>query len=289
MKPHDLMNVGALMLVLVLVPATASAQRGGRHHGGHHGGRAMVRPVVIVGQPVAVRPAVVKPVVVAPPVIVRELIIGGWGPSGSFGHSGFGSMPIRTGFGTLPVRTGFETAPVRTGFGIETRLGPAPVTIGGRHAFRSKGFRGFKQRHVGSGVIVVGYPVPYPYSYLPYGFTISSAGLYLPPLEHRSGIDGAAGVTAGASTYWTDLSNETGATSGLSFAVSPAAAEVYVDDVYAGTVQDFSADREPLMVVPGWHRVELRAPGFRTITLDVTLAAGQVIPYEGGLDQLRSY
>ena len=71
--------------------------------------------------------------------------------------------------------------------------------------------------------------------------------------------------------------------------MSPASAEVFVDGAYVGTVQDFWADLPPLMIVPGSHRIELRAAGYRTVTLDVTTTAGQVIPYAGELQPLRAY
>jgi hypothetical protein len=31
------------------------------------------------------------------------------------------------------------------------------------------------------------------------------------------------------------------------------------------------------------HRIELRAPGYVTALFDVTINAGQVLPYQGGL------
>jgi hypothetical protein len=254
MKSRSLPVVAALMLALVLVPVAASAQRAS---GRHHGGRAIARPPVIVGQPVVVRPTVV----VVPPVAVR---------------TGFGTRPVRTGFGTTP--------PVRTGFGVEARVAPVPVTIGRRHGFTSKDFRAHKPVRV---VIMVGYAVPSSYAYPPpYDVTTSSAG-------HPSGpsnitVYGDDGVSAGLSTNSADLVNDTSASGGLNFEVSPAVAEVHVDGVYVGTVQDFSAD-EPLRVSPGSHWIELRAPGYRTSTFEVSIAGGQVSPYHGALERLRPY
>jgi PEGA domain-containing protein len=275
---------GAVVLALVTMPATASAQRDGRHHGEHHGGRAVAAPVAIVGQLVVVPPTVVYPVV-APPVVVQPPISVGWETPRSFPGSGFGSVPVRTGFGALPVRTGFENTAVRTGFGVPTLLAPGPVTIDRRQGVRSPGFRAVKPRHVQT--IVVGYAVPYSYVYPVYPpYDMTSPPAYYPtPSGDQNGVQHGRGVSASASTYWMDLANEPGASSGLTFNVSPARTEVYVDGVYTGIVQDFSIDR-PLMVVPGSHGVELRAPGYRTIVLDVNIVAGQVIPYEG---ELRPY
>ena len=257
MKSHKLLTGGALMVMLVLMPAAASAQRGS---GGQHGGRAVVQPVVIVGQPIAV--TVAERVVVAPQVVVRRPII------------------RRT--------VGFGMTPVRTGFGVQTRLAPVPVAIGRREASRSNGFRAVKPRHVAGGVVVVAYPVPYLYAYPPqYGGTTSSAG----STSHRSNITvyGAGGVSEGPLTYSADLANEAGASSGLRFEISPAVADIYVDGTYVGTVQHFSAESEPLVVVPGSHRIDLLAPGYRTTSLEVTIAVGQIIRYEGELEPLRPY
>ena len=280
MKSRSLLLVGALMLALVPVPAAASAQRGS---GRHHGGRAIARPLVIVRQPVAVRPTVV----VVQPVVVRRPIIGR--SPRSFGRSSLGSIPVRMGFGRRPVRTGFgTTTSVRTGFGVEARLAPVPVTIGRRHGFKSKDFRAHKPGRVVGGTIVVGYPVPYWYTYPPpYGVTTSSAGH--PSRPSNITVYGADGVSAGLSTYSVDLVNDTSASGGLNFEVSPADAEVYVGGMYMGTVQDFSADDEPLRATPGSHRIELRAPGYRTSTFDVSIVGGQATLYQGALKRLRPY
>jgi hypothetical protein len=263
MKSRSLLIVGALMLALVPLPAAASAQRGS---GRHHGGRALAGPLVIVGQPVAVRPTVV----VVPPVVVRRPIIGRAVPPRIFDRSSFGSIPVRTGFG------------------VEARPMPVPATIGRRHGFKSKGLRPHKPGRVVGGTIVVGYPVPYSYAYPPpYGVTTSSAGH--PSRPSNITVFGADGVSAGLPSYSADLVNDTSASGGLNFEVSPAVAEVYVDGIYMGTVQDFPADGEPLRVTPGSHWIELRASGYRTRMFDVSIASGQVTPYQGALEQLRPY
>jgi hypothetical protein len=288
MKVDGLVGATAV-LVLVLLPATVNAQRaGGRHHDGHDGSKSVERSAG--KQPATVQPAVVKDVAIGQPSVVRQPIVAGWELQAPTWRTGFGTMPVRTGFGTLPVRTGFETAaPVRTGFEPQTGLMPVPASIAGQQAFKSKRIHRHKQ---GTGVIVVGIPVlvPYPYAYLPqYGVTTSPAGPFFPPPLRQNAVQGAVGVSAGPSTYWMDLANETGAASGLTFNVSPASTQVYLNGSYVGTVQDFSTDGQPLLVMPGSHRLELRVRGYRTIALDVTLAAGQVVPYEGALEQLRPY
>ena len=283
------------MFALVLLPETASAQRGSGRHQGGHGVRAGGRQVVITRQPI-VRDAIVKP-----HVIVRQPIVAGSVPKGSFGRIGFGTVPVRTGFGTVPVRTGFEVAPFGTGFVhtgtgfVQTRRVPGQFVRGSRHAFVSKGFREHNRGRFFRGGVVIGAPVyphypyyPYPYVYPQYGYPTAPGyypQTYSPPQTY-GGDYGAGGISAGLSTYFMDLGNVN--QSGLTFEVSPATAEVFVDGVYVGTVQDFSAGRA-LTVVAGTHRVELHAPGYRPATFDVALTAGQVVPYQGELQPLRPY
>ena len=42
---------------------------------------------------------------------------------------------------------------------------------------------------------------------------------------------------------------------------------------------------QPLVLVAGRHRVELRAPGYQTTAFEVDIIAGQVIPYLGTLQR----
>ena len=296
-KLHKLLSVGAVISMLVLMPATVDAQRGsGRSHAGR-GVRSVGGSGVIVGGPV-VRGTVVRPAVVRPHVTVRQPIVVGSVPAGHFGRIGFGRVP---GFGTFPVRTGFEVAPFGTGFVhsgtgfVHTRPVPGQFVHGSRQAFVSKRFREHKRGQAFWGG-VVGYPVypyypyyAYPYVYPQYDYP--TAPDYYPPQTYSppqtyGGDYGAPGVAAGLSTYFMELGNQNQA--GFTFDVWPVTAEVFVDGVYVGIVQDFSAGRA-LTVVPGTHRIDLQAAGFRTATFDVALAAGQVVPYQGDLQPLRPY
>ena len=38
-----------------------------------------------------------------------------------------------------------------------------------------------------------------------------------------------------------------------------------------------------LTVLAGAHRIEVEAPGYRPMVFDVTIAPGQLIPYEGDM------
>jgi hypothetical protein len=70
---------------------------------------------------------------------------------------------------------------------------------------------------------------------------------------------------------------------GISLEITPADAEVYVDGSYAGLVQDFDGTQQPLTVTAGSHRLEVRAPGYEPLALDVNVNPGEVVPYRGDL------
>jgi len=70
---------------------------------------------------------------------------------------------------------------------------------------------------------------------------------------------------------------------GISFTVTPADTLVYVDNDYAGIASSFGTGSQTLALAAGSHRVELIAPGFEPVSFDVTVVAGQVIPYQASL------
>src|SRR4051812_34917480 len=70
---------------------------------------------------------------------------------------------------------------------------------------------------------------------------------------------------------------------GLSFDINPNTAEVYVDGNYYGEVGQFTPSSQPLGLPAGRHHVELREAGYDVSSFDVDIIAGQVIPYQGQL------
>jgi hypothetical protein len=134
-----------------------------------------------------------------------------------------------------------------------------------------------------------GYYDPYydPYAYAaPYGYPAYSA-----PAPYGYGAPAPYG-TSGAYAAPAPAPNSIGvqpgvATGGLSFDMSPANAEVFVDGQDYGPVSSFSPTSQPLSLTPGRHRVELRAPGYETMMFDADVVAGQVIPYQGTLQTMR--
>lgn len=73
---------------------------------------------------------------------------------------------------------------------------------------------------------------------------------------------------------------------GLKLKIKPSDATVYVDGYYTGVVNDFDGVFQKLTIEPGTHRVEVRAPGYETLTFDVRIEAGHTSTYRGELKKL---
>ena len=60
-------------------------------------------------------------------------------------------------------------------------------------------------------------------------------------------------------------------------------AEVWVDGYYAGTVDDFDGVFQALKLDSGAYRIEVRKPGFETLTFDVRVQPERTITFRGDL------
>lgn len=113
--------------------------------------------------------------------------------------------------------------------------------------------------------LFVGYPVPYPYAYpypvSVYGYAAPSTPVFVGP---------------GSSLY-----------GGVSLEITPGDAGVYVDGGYAGVVRDFDGTERTLTLTSGRHRIEVSAPGYEPMTMDVDTIPGQIVPYRGDLQPLQ--
>jgi hypothetical protein len=134
----------------------------------------------------------------------------------------------------------------------------APRAYGPRSYYRPYVFR--PRFSIGFG-IYAGYPVPYTYSY-PYPIWVYGYG------APRNEVMVAPGTTSYG---------------GVALEITPAEADVYVDGQYAGHAQDFDGTSQPLTLTVGTHRIEVQAPGYQPMTVDVGIQPGQVIPYRGDL------
>ena len=173
--------------------------------------------------------------------------------------------------------------------------------------------------HLGFGLFV-GYPIAYsaafynpyfygpyydpyyygsPYPYYPYGYPAPGyppAPAYPPsayppsypsspntpsspdPNYSPSGSGNYPPSGAGSIDVQTDMG-------GLSFEVTPSDAQIYIDGTYMGTVGQFTPQSQPLGVKSGHHKLEIRADGYRTMTVDADVIAGQVLPFQGEMER----
>lgn len=255
MRGRAVFSVVALLAASVFQPATGSAQERGAA-----AGAVIVRPVQVrevrVHQPTPPSPLAQRP---------------------SFGLP----RPIDPLFISRPI------LPAQTSILPSRRFVNRPRGHG-----RMPGFT--PRFNVGFGV-VVGYPVIYPYAY-PYDpfAPISGYPAYptAPPAPNTysnvNSLPAGSSVVTAASSLPAAISCEASAPcGGVSFDIAPSTAQVYVDGVFAGLVEDFDGASEPLLLAPGTHYVEIRLAGFRTATFDVTITPGEVTPYQGTLERLR--
>ena len=131
-----------------------------------------------------------------------------------------------------------------------------------------------------------GYPSPaygYSYpstSYPTYPSSRYPASTYPPSTYPQSALPPPASGSVG-----TQPDHDQTDTGGVSFEITPTTADVFVDGSPVGTVGEFTPRTEPLGLTPGRHRIEIRAPGYRTMTFDADIVAGQVIPYQGTMQR----
>jgi hypothetical protein len=69
--------------------------------------------------------------------------------------------------------------------------------------------------------------------------------------------------------------------------ITPSTAALYVDGQYVGSVANFEPTLPPLTLTPGRHRLEVRSPGYVTLTFDADVTTGQVIPFRGTMQPIR--
>jgi hypothetical protein len=129
-----------------------------------------------------------------------------------------------------------------------------------RPQFFGRSYYSFRPRlSIGFG-LWLGFAVPYPRAWISY-----------PPPVYGY-YQGSVRIVPGAAAY-----------GGVSFDISPAEAEVYLDGEFIGRAGDFAPNAAPLTLTPGPHRIEVQAEGYRPMTWDVDVIPGQVIPFRGDM------
>ena len=68
--------------------------------------------------------------------------------------------------------------------------------------------------------------------------------------------------------------------------VQPASAQIFADGYYVGVPEDFNATRGGGLLEAGPHRIDVSAPGFEPLTIDLRVSAGQPVTYRAVLKPL---
>jgi len=124
-------------------------------------------------------------------------------------------------------------------------------------------------------------PYPYPYAASAYpGYPATSPG-YSAPASSSAPAYSPEQSTQGSIDVQAAQAN----TGGLSFEITPDTAQLFVDGALVGTVGQFTPTSQPLGLKAGRHHIEVRASGYRTMSFDVDIIAGQVIPYQGTMER----
>ena len=72
----------------------------------------------------------------------------------------------------------------------------------------------------------------------------------------------------------------------LRLKMRPRYAEVYADGYYVGVVNNFDGIFQRLRLEEGTHFIEVRAPGYEPLELEVLIVPGEKVTYEGDLSPL---
>jgi hypothetical protein len=72
----------------------------------------------------------------------------------------------------------------------------------------------------------------------------------------------------------------------LRLKIKPREAEVYVDGAFVGVVDQFDGAFQRLHIESGVHRVEIRAPGYEPLVIDVRISADRLTTYQGELKRI---
>jgi hypothetical protein len=165
----------------------------------------------------------------------------------------------------------------------ESRPAPAPARPQQRQ----------QQQQRRGGNIYVAPPVyNYYYSprrYYPYGYGAFGLGYFYydpytwyPPSYYGNGYGSAYG-----GGYYNGYDNGYFDVGEVRLSVSPRFADVYVDGYYAGRVDDFDGTFQALRLESGAHHIQIVAPGYAPLDVDVRVDPGRKITYRGVLQPFR--
>jgi hypothetical protein len=76
-------------------------------------------------------------------------------------------------------------------------------------------------------------------------------------------------------------------TGSIRLKVKPNTASVYVDGYFAGRVDDFDGVFQKLSIALGVHKIEISAPGYSPLIVEVNIRDWDTMTYEGRLEPIR--
>jgi hypothetical protein len=123
----------------------------------------------------------------------------------------------------------------------------------------------------------------YPWGYGGLGLGGYYGGYYYDPFDpYGYGGGGGYGGYGGYGPYgggsYSDQSDDDGA---VRIKVKPRDASVYVDGYFVGHVDDYDGVLQRLHLATGPHRLEIRAPQYETLMVDVRITPDQTVTYRG--------
>lgn len=75
---------------------------------------------------------------------------------------------------------------------------------------------------------------------------------------------------------------------GLVLESVPGVAQVFVDGSYVGLAEEFGSGGRAINLDAGTHRVELRAPGYETLTFSVAIEPHRIVRYRGEMQPIAT-
>jgi hypothetical protein len=132
-------------------------------------------------------------------------------------------------------------------------------------AFRLFGYSGLGWGYGGLGLLYDPFWPGYGFGYSSYGYARGLGAFY------------------SAYAYAPDPFDRSGPTGSIRLNVDPRDGDVYVDGYYAGIVDDFDGHFQHLDLAPGPHHIEITAPRYEVLQIDVTIQAHHKIEYRGTL------
>jgi hypothetical protein len=139
------------------------------------------------------------------------------------------------------------------------------------------------------------YPAPRPPIVPVWGGVYFPGPYYYPgPFDYAHGIPGPYYETSLAETYRMSMAEtyrrrqREAARGGLVLQTVPDMAQVFVDGYYVGLAEEFGLGGRGINLDAGPHQVELRAPGYETLTFGVAIEPDSIVRYRGEMQPIAT-